>query len=183
MTPFTALQQNDAVILLAALAAAALWAVLRACKRSRTRAEATEFKQWALRHAEHRIATYEDPGEQKTDAHIGRTTCFPVCGGPNHDRAALALMDRYVHHYKPQTAFVNLYIDGKSRTIPIEGNVYSQTHDDLLLVSLRPDRQATEFLYDATSLEIPPENVDHIYVTLCGKEFWFVNRKKKRNNQ
>lgn len=183
MTPFTALQQNDAIILLAALAAAALWAVLRACKRSRTRAEATEFKQWALRHAEHRIATYEDPGEQKANTHIERTTCFPVCGGPNHDRAALALQDRYVHHYKPQTTFVNLYINGNSRTIPIEETVYSQTHDDLLLVSLRPDRQATEFLNDATCLEIPPENVDHIYVTMCGKEFWFVNKIKQGHNQ
>ena len=38
MKPFTALQQNDAVILLAALTASALWAVLRAYKRSRTHA-------------------------------------------------------------------------------------------------------------------------------------------------
>ena len=176
MTPFTAIQQNDTVIMLAALAAAALWAVLRACKRRRSRAEATEFKQWALLQAEHRIETNEDPGEKKADGYCEKTTCFPVCGGPNHDRAALALLDKYAHHYKPQTAFVNLYIDGKSRTIPIDGTVHSQSQEDLLLVSLRPDRQATEFLYDATCLEIPPENVDHIYVTLCGKEFWFIKK-------
>ena len=175
MTPYIAIEQIDILILLAAVITAAIVFALWHNQKEQLCAET--FAATSISYVK---------GILELGRRLGSSFAFnkPLDMSiseaitDKNGNSGILLVDRYAHHYQSNTAFITFHYGNKNKKIDIKTTSFFPDDGDIVFITLAKDKELHSFLAGATCVEEPPKDQDHVYASICGKEFWFIKERQ-----
>lgn len=175
MTPYIAIEQIDILILLAAVITAAIVFALWHNQKEQLCAET--FAATSISYVK---------GVLELGRRLGSSFAFnkaldmSICEAvtDKNGNSGILLVDRYAHHYQSNTTFITFHYGNKNKKIDIKTTSFFPDDGDIVFITLAKDKELHSFLAGATCVEEPPKDQDHVYASICGKEFWFIKERQ-----
>ena len=175
MTPYIAIEQIDILILLAAVITAAIVFALWHNQKEQLNAET--FAATSISYVKGVLELGRRLGSSFAfDKALDMSICEAITD--KNGNSGILLVDRYAHHYQSNTTFITFHYGNKNKKIDIRTTSFFPDDGDIVFITLTKDKELHSFLAGATCVEEPPKDQNHVYVSICGKEFWFIKKKQ-----